>query len=541
MVSWSSRFSKPEDAAELHAIFKGDNIDDGDTSALKKSRAGRTKLQKRFSRDSTLTNQRSRRSTTVGISEEEVARREEVKRIRAKRLQEELGDICVYDEDAKPLCSSPFGQAPKNETNGPEESSQDDSVNAIINSYSSHRADPGDNQPLPSRKMAVDTSYRSDSPLEELKTPLPPVINPKNMPNIGDTSVGRTSWRLSFTSPHRARCLRALSLSDPEDQGKNSDNLTIPTFETQLSAGKKKKWLSRKGQMPLEAQNPRTAGIGSQVLENAPAIPLHEMQISQRLASAGTYIPPQQSFENKARTHDGGPVSPEEGFQEINTRRSRHFRNVSGSGFSESKVPSAWGQVLGDRVSSFHISDSSMRSSQSSPATFVIPPESWANFPSHNRESRYEGSEPDDGVAKFEFAMRALLDMLDGKAETLPRSPRRDMNQKEVQLGATKPIYQGIPDAPKITHRGSMDDLLERRGAGDGDLLSPEARAQNNRARRRDKYKTWSGHEKSQIANMMALRESTVDFMLQAEVMENVERERALRAADEVLKRLVVR
>lgn len=363
MVSWGSRFSKPEDAAELHAIFKGDNIDDGDASTFKKIRAGRIKLQKRFSRDSTLTNQRSRRSTTVGISEEEVARREEVKRIRAKRLQEELGNICVYDEDAKPLCSSPFGQAPKNEINDSKEASQDDSVNAIINCYSSHRVDPGDNQPLPSRKMAVDTPHRSDSSLDESKTPLPPVINPKNIPNVDGTSVGRTSWRLSFTSPHRARCLRALSLSDPEDQRKNGDNPTIPSSETKLSPGKKKKRLNRKGQMPLEAQNLRTtsdeltSGIGSQVLENATAIPLHEMQISQRLSSGGAYTPSQQSFEDKVRTHDGEPVGSEERFQEINTRRSRYFRNVSGSGFSESKVPRAWGQVLGDRASPFHKSD----------------------------------------------------------------------------------------------------------------------------------------------------------------------------------------
>lgn len=357
MVSWSSRFSKPEDAAELQAIFE-----DGDASTFKGRRAGRSKLQKRSSRDSTLTNQRSRTST-VGISEEEVARREELKRIRAKKLQEELGDICVYDEDATPLCSSPFGQASKSVTNDSDYASQDDSVNAIIDAYSSHRVDPGDNQPLPSGKIAIDTPHRSDSALEP-ETPLPPVLNPKNMPNIDDTSTGHTSWRLSFTSPHRSRCLRALSLSNPQDQSTSSANLTVPTSDSQLSPSKKKKWLSSQGRRPLEAQHPSTTSdelplgiIGPQVPEKAPAIPLHEMQISERLASAGTYILPQQSSEYKDRPLDGELASLEEGFREINTRRSRYFRNISGSGFSESKVPRAWGQVLGDGTSSLHKSD----------------------------------------------------------------------------------------------------------------------------------------------------------------------------------------
>ncbi|OBT94191.1 hypothetical protein VE01_06958 [Pseudogymnoascus verrucosus] len=864
MVSWSSRFSKSEDAAELHAIFKGDNLDDGDDSNLKKRRAGGSKLQKRFSRDLTLTNQRSPTST-VAISEEEVARREEVKRIRAKRLQEELGDIRVYDEDATPLCASPFGQTSKGAANDSDDTSQDDSVNDIINAYSSHRVDPGDNQPLPSRKMAVDTPNRSDSALEDPETPLPPVLNPQNTPNIGDTSIGRTSWRLSFTSPQRARCLRALSLSNPEDQSTNNANLTVPTSEHPPSPGKKKRWLNSGYRRSLEAQHSSaTSGeltAGPHIPEKASAIPLHEMQISQRLASAGTYIPQQQSSEYKDITLDGEPVSPEDGFREINTRRSRYFCNISGSAFSESKVPRTWGQVLGDGTSSSHKpddedspgqtyksspgpqlsltimqgqnivpsylqvprivitkpdeeideinpvirrhqqhsgegyssresksrmryplpstspkadvneymenpvcsgapnspvmnkrqpstpltskfsedfdepgskssfrssvlsamrlsglgrltgsfdsedpfdsvttdrqsghnkarpakngtpvrtasrkesvsldraksysmesteimwtkafrqsidgnscgaesgvrqssptgkrskldgktnnkhtkrneqtltdeTDRSRRSSRSNRSSVVIPPESWANFPSHRRESRRGSTEHDDVVARSDFAIRELLDGLHGdasttknpqqnhqeeslrqrlpgrltakvrtsfdrfltkqnkastdtayglhssssadkelgdlKADILSRSPRRGATQKYQRPETSKPIYQGIPDAPNIPRRGSMDDLRGRKETSD-DLFRPEARAKINRAKRREKYKTWSGREKSHMADVMALRQSTVDFMKQAQVMEGVERERALRAADEVLERSVVR
>lgn len=361
MVSWSSRFSKPEDAAELQAIFKGENLDSENASTLKGGRYGRSKLQKRFSRDLTLTNKRPRRLTT-GNSEEEIARREESRRIRAKRLQDELGDISVYDEDATPLRSSPFGQASKSAANDSDGVSQD-SVNAIINAYADRCVDPGDNQPLSSRKMAVSTPCRSDSALEEPKIPQPPVLDPKIMPNIEDTSIGRTSWRLSFTSPQRARCLRALSLSNPQDQRISNSSLTVPIYGSLPSPGKKKKWLRAEVRRPLETQHPnttsdeQTSGIEHQILERAAAIPLYEMQISQRLASAGTYVLSQQSSEYKDKDHDGEPVSPKEGFREINTRRSRYFRNVSGPGFSESKDPIAWGQVLGDGTSSVHNSD----------------------------------------------------------------------------------------------------------------------------------------------------------------------------------------
>ncbi|KFY55236.1 hypothetical protein V497_07124 [Pseudogymnoascus sp. VKM F-4516 (FW-969)] len=855
MVSWSSRFSKPEDAAELQAIFKVENLDSENGSTLKGGRCGRSKLQKRFSRDSTLTNKRPRRLTT-GNSKEEIARREELRRIRAKRLQDELGDICVYDEDATPLRSSPFGQASKSAANDSDGASQD-SVNAIINAYADRCVDPGDNQPLPSRKMAVSTPCRSDSALDEPKIPQPPVPDPKIMPIIEATSIGRTSWRLSFTSPQRARSLRALSLSNPQDQSISNSSLTVPIYGSLPSPGKKKKWLRAEVRRPLESQHPNTtsdeptSGIEPRVPEKATAIPLYEMQISQRLASAGTYILSQQSPEGKDGNHDGEPVSPEEGFREINTRRSRYFRNVSGPGFSETTGPRAWGQVLGDGASSLHswdgddsleqahgsspgrklsltitqgqnimpsfiqvprivitkpdeldeakplnrrnqehsgegyssresegnrnsplpsitlnadvdghlqvpecsgtvnpsetddqhrpstpyiskfsedfdepsakssfrssllsamglsglgkltrsfggdhsvdlvaidgrscqhkanpgknatpirttsrkesvsldgsktysmesaekmwakafrqsvhgishgaefgeihqsptskcsksdgnsngtrkqgdehalvdVTDSSRRSSRSTRSSFVIPPDSWANFPSHSRESRCESSGNDD--ARSDFAIRELFDGLnedaattnrprpkhreespsqhhpgrltmkmrtsfdrwltkqnkastdtvyvcypsesaggelgDLKTETLPRSLHLDTSQRDVQPEISKPIHQGIPDAPRVSRRGSMDDLLERRGVGDRPC-SPEERAKINRAKRREKYKTWSGRDKSNIADMMALRQSTVDFMVQAQVMEKVEQERALRAADE--------
>jgi len=68
-------------------------------------RAVKQKLKQRLSRDSTLNKRLSRSS--IGTSEEEVERRAELRRIRQKRIEEELSDEAIYDEDAKSLSSIP--------------------------------------------------------------------------------------------------------------------------------------------------------------------------------------------------------------------------------------------------------------------------------------------------------------------------------------------------------------------------------------------------------------------------------------------------
>lgn len=61
------------------------------------------KLKKHLSRDSALSKRYSRSS--VGTSEEEVERRAELRRIRERRIREELSNEGVYDDDAKSASS----------------------------------------------------------------------------------------------------------------------------------------------------------------------------------------------------------------------------------------------------------------------------------------------------------------------------------------------------------------------------------------------------------------------------------------------------
>lgn len=97
--------------ADLRAIFeevieedKSDEFNRGRIKPMNSSSTLRTvkeRLKKRFSRDSALSKRHSRSS--IGTSEEEIERRAELRRIRQKRIQEELSNEGIYDDDAKSL------------------------------------------------------------------------------------------------------------------------------------------------------------------------------------------------------------------------------------------------------------------------------------------------------------------------------------------------------------------------------------------------------------------------------------------------------
>lgn len=111
--SWStvSRISKPEDAAEFQAIFENivddQHFGDLELERIKNKHSSNTlhiiahRLKKRLSRDSGISKRQLRAS--IRGSEEEVERRAELRRIRQKRIQEELSSEAVYDDDAESL------------------------------------------------------------------------------------------------------------------------------------------------------------------------------------------------------------------------------------------------------------------------------------------------------------------------------------------------------------------------------------------------------------------------------------------------------
>jgi len=105
-----SRLSNPSDAADLQAIFEDEKSSiDGGLVRTKPRRSANAvhavadRLKKRLSRDLSIANSTKRHlRSSVGSSEEEVERRAELRRIRQKRIEDELS--CeIYDDDAKSL------------------------------------------------------------------------------------------------------------------------------------------------------------------------------------------------------------------------------------------------------------------------------------------------------------------------------------------------------------------------------------------------------------------------------------------------------
>lgn len=250
----------------------------------------------------------------------------------------------------------------------------------------------------------------------------------------------------------------------------------------------------------------------------------------------------------------------------------------------------------------------------------ATPPKSWARYPSHIREKRFNSAGPDDKVDPTGFAIKKLddgtvkyvtgtrkyhhrhsgkyshhslperltmklrtsLERLRTKRSTtmndavystsaggtsrepeleiLPYGLNRVSDLEKLQLEAHLEMKwkerksrmaaysdnangsDGLHDETGISIGDSRfyDDCVEEgksvRSVGTlEELPSPDMTGEE--ASRRARFGTWSGRDRKRIADLATLRQSTVDFTKQVEFMENMERERALRAADEALAR----
>ncbi|KAM0309729.1 hypothetical protein ACHAO8_008776 [Botrytis cinerea] len=128
VTRWGGSATKMEDAIEMRALFEGECfpdsdkengivvVDEGDSDdddederrqevkqmlSSNTLKSVKTRLMKTFSRESGIAKADKRRS--IGPSQEEVERRKELRRIRQKRIEEELSYDDGYDEDAQSM------------------------------------------------------------------------------------------------------------------------------------------------------------------------------------------------------------------------------------------------------------------------------------------------------------------------------------------------------------------------------------------------------------------------------------------------------
>lgn len=420
VASWStaSRLSKPEDVAELRALFEGDNsdADDYESRVITVKRSSSTldtvksKLRKHLSRESAISKHRPR--STVGNSDEEIQRRKELRLIRDRRIKEELSSEGAYDDDVKSLSTLAT-------ENSPQRKPWPMILNEDMNSLEPLKA--ASPSPLLTRKSDDEFYVRKASPISTIQRrhshailgspkklmrtttdwavrrssldfPVPPapMLKPQRLPSIVDPATRRTSWRLSFASDQRATQLRALSQA-------YEFSLSTAVSGTPGTLAGPLRWFRGQGirappfatanipDLPSVLDNPPSHALfcpelvdyegvdGNAELLTAP-ISLHDMRISQRLASRGLHShsssPQLSSWSSQShyrpRSHNS------EVSNQISTSQSRQHHSPSNSGMSDSKLSTSWGDVLRDGISSIYASTENCAKHDSESSRFSL-------------------------------------------------------------------------------------------------------------------------------------------------------------------------
>ena len=420
VASWSteSHLSKPQDVAELRALFEGDNSDtDEDESRVIKAKrssttldAVKSKLRKHLSRESALSKHRPR--STVGNSDEEIQRRKELRLIRDRRIKEELSSEGAYDHDAKSLSTLATENSPHREpwpmTRNEDVDSTEPLEVALPHPLLIRKSDDEIYVRRPSPISAIQRRHSLavlDNPKRLIKTttgwatckspsvfsmPPPPMLKPHRLPSIMDPATRRNSWRLSFASDQRAIQLRALS------QEHELSSLTAASGTRGTLVGPLRWFRGQRIGAPLFAttnipdllsvpDNPLSQAVfrpelvdcegvdGNSELFTAP-ISLLDMRISQRLASRGLHShsssPQLSSWDSKshyrALSHNSQASNPKA------ISQSRHH-SASNSSMSDSKLSTSWGDVLRDGILSIYASTENCAKHVSESSRFIVP------------------------------------------------------------------------------------------------------------------------------------------------------------------------
>ncbi|KAI6709317.1 hypothetical protein JHW43_008162 [Diplocarpon mali] len=367
------------------------------------------KLKKHLSKEDGVSKRLSRAS--IGTSEEEVERRAELRRIRERRIREELSNEGIYDEDAKSLPSTP-GTPPK-----------DDRPSAWV---------PGDFVPLPhlsplrlpapgldplemahellcaadptptatpqrqscssspgatavntttsisrrySSPVLSDRSVEGKEPLVYLpvrkrsslpQVPAAPIIRAQRLPSLADPTI--SAWRLSFSADKRGEHLRKLSqehsypitlkpeplrsLSPPADRWLHSQGLRSPSQAIVEPAGEDTVAVSasRTDQAPTDQDFGGVDGIK----ETSTAVHLHDMHISKQLSSKGLPSSASSPQSSSRESYQLGASSTSNIPQVATTERARDLRSTSDSAHLSERIPDTWGAVIEHRSSSIY-------------------------------------------------------------------------------------------------------------------------------------------------------------------------------------------
>lgn len=410
VLSWPSRYSQPEDLADLNAIFDEavDASDSEGKESIISSRISqvRIKLRKHLSRDSGFSKRASRSSQ--GNSDESAARREELKRIQKKRIQEELRNSEEYDEDARSLGLSALELSSRRLTGNSAVTTKEATVVVSpATSLSRRHSFSTSERASAAEGNELNVSRRRRSSVPDM--PPEPTLKPQKLPSIADSLPRRSSWRLSFSSSQRASELRALSqdhaaaqtivaektviievepVDDEAHHGRLRGGQYITTSVqpgTPVTATNYLKWLrgpglrhsspsmspsveAKESQSHVHVQGahsggstspepPSFGGVDGQQEPSSFATRLHHLHISSRLASS-TKGPLSQASSSRQPSITSNLIS-EENSQSLTAGVLGKDRDAS-SELTAGKIPKSWREVLHqqqDGASSYYLPD----------------------------------------------------------------------------------------------------------------------------------------------------------------------------------------
>jgi hypothetical protein len=227
----------------------------------------------------------------------------------------------------------------------------------MLNDWESTNSDPA---------VYISTRKRSSLP----PVPPKPVIGAKRLPSIPEP--GKPSWRLSFTSPNRGEELRKLSQGHSEplpvtleyfgvsplpmrtwlhSQGLRSSSQAIMSSEDDVNIDS----LASHAETCTVMEDFR--GVDGGVEANGPTLHLHEMCISEQLASSFKGLQSSASSPQLSSwgSHNRGASSISGESRPFLTQRPCYLQNTSQDSEPLSQhIPQSWGKVLQDGTSSFY-------------------------------------------------------------------------------------------------------------------------------------------------------------------------------------------
>ena len=218
--------------------------------------------------------------------------------------------------------------------------------------------------------------------------PSAPVLCPQRLPSLSEPSV--SSWRLSFTSERRGDHLRKLSREHkpPVSMPANFEPLTVglqpmtnwlrsqglrsPSQALSTDSDDAPQRGSQASRRHTRSTSDWVGGVDGTNSTLIP-IPLHELNISQRLASrdlrSSTSSPELSSSELRHRRQ----ISNQSNTSRFTyNTRARYMRNTSYSHALSDLIPPSWGNILNEQSSSIYPSGANSRKSSLQSSRFDL-------------------------------------------------------------------------------------------------------------------------------------------------------------------------